>query len=92
MVFYNEYQSYRRNNIKEHVVAGVNGLMNFKDISHNPNNWRFFIDSTELSLKTILPHNGNLLPSIVIGHFVPVKKTYANVKLILALIKYEDHK
>ena len=51
-----------------------------------------FIDSSELSLKTVLPHNGNLLPSITIGHSVHVKETYANVKLILVLVKYEDHK
>ena len=94
MVFYNRYQSYRRKKVKEYVVArvGVNGLMNFMNISYDPNNYRLFIDSSELSLKTFIPYNDNLFLSIPNGHFVHVKENYANVKLILVLIKYEDHK
>ncbi|GFR22344.1 uncharacterized protein TNCT_690071 [Trichonephila clavata] len=66
---------------KGHVVAciDVNGLMNFMNLSCGPNNWRLFIDSSKLSLKAVLLHNGNLLPSIPIGHSVLVKETYANV-------------
>ncbi|GFT28635.1 uncharacterized protein TNCV_4832171 [Trichonephila clavipes] len=79
---------------KEHAVAciDVNVLMNFMSISYNPYNWRLLKDSSKLSLKAVLLHNDNLLPSIPIGHSVHVKETYANVKLLLKLIKYEDHK
>ena len=89
MMFYNGYQSCRRKKIKEHLVArvGVNSLMNFMNISYDPNNWKLSIDSSKLSLKTVLLHNGNLLPFIPIGHFIHIKETYANVKLLLALIK-----
>ena len=93
MVFYNGYQSYRRKKIKDHVVArvDVNGLITFMNISYDPNNWRLFTDSSELNLKTTLLHKDNLLPSILIKHFVHMKETYVNVKLILELIKYKDN-
>jgi hypothetical protein len=32
-------------------------------INHSPEEWRLFIDSTKLSLKAVLLHNGNMLPS-----------------------------
>ncbi|GFR26544.1 uncharacterized protein TNCT_554851 [Trichonephila clavata] len=61
---------------KEQVVAciDVNDLMNFMNISYDPNNWRLFLDSSEFSLKTLLLHNGSLLLSIPNGHSVQVKK------------------
>ena len=94
MVFYIGYQSYRRKKNKKHAVAhvGVNSLMNFINISYDPNNWRLFIHSSKLSLKTVLLYNGTLLLSISIGHFVNVKETYANAKLLLVLIKFKNHK
>ncbi|GFY76915.1 uncharacterized protein TNIN_131441 [Trichonephila inaurata madagascariensis] len=78
---------------KEHGVGyiDVNGLMKFMNISNDSNNWKFFIDSSKLSLKVVLLHEDNLLPSIPIGHSVHEKETDANVKLLLELIKYEDH-
>ncbi|GFW10951.1 uncharacterized protein TNCV_4459261 [Trichonephila clavipes] len=66
--------------------------MNFMNISYNPNNWRLLIDTSKLSLKAVLLHNGNLIPSIPIGHSVYVIKTYANVELILELMEYADDK
>ncbi|GFQ97174.1 uncharacterized protein TNCT_382281 [Trichonephila clavata] len=79
---------------EEHVVPciDINGMMNFMDIKYDPNYWRWFIDSSKLSFKAVLLHNGNLLPSIPIGHSVHVKETYANVKILLELKKYEDYK
>ena len=93
MVFYIRYQSYIRKN-KEHAFArvDVNGLMNFTNISCDPNNWRLFIDSSKLSLKKVLLHNNKLLLFIPIRHSIKVKETNANVKLLVALIKYEYHK
>ncbi|GFR13814.1 uncharacterized protein TNCT_731641 [Trichonephila clavata] len=79
---------------KELVVAciDVNDLRNFMNINYDPNNWGFFIDSSKLSLKAVLLHNSSLLLFIPTGHFVHVKETHANVKLLLELIKYDDHK
>ncbi|GFU78677.1 uncharacterized protein TNCV_2302881 [Trichonephila clavipes] len=86
-----EYRTREKNLLhfekKEHVVD-VNGLMNFMNIGYDPNNWRSLIDSSKLSLKAVLLHNGSLLPTIPIRHFFHVKETYAKVKLLLELIKY----
>jgi hypothetical protein len=31
---------------------------------YNPDQWRLFIDSSKVSLKVVLLHNGNRFPSI----------------------------
>jgi hypothetical protein len=40
----------------------VDGLMGALNINHNPEEWRLFTDSSKLSLKAVLLHNGNVLP------------------------------
>jgi hypothetical protein len=52
----------------------VDGLMNALGIKHDPQEWRLFIDSSKLSLKAVLLHNGNQHPSIPDGHAVHMKK------------------
>lgn len=74
------------------VCSDVNGLMNCLNLDHTPSEWRLFIDSSKLSLKAVLLHNGNQLPSIPIGHAVHMKETYINMKTLLQSIKYEQHK
>ncbi|GFY22134.1 uncharacterized protein TNCV_3297771 [Trichonephila clavipes] len=80
---------FRREDMRFHVLMS---MMNFKNISYDPNNWRLLIDSSNLSLKAVLLHNGNIRPSIPIRHSVHAMETYANVKLLLELIMYKDHK
>jgi hypothetical protein len=41
----------------------VDGLMNALRIKHDPQVWRLFINSSKLSLKAVLLHNGNQHPS-----------------------------
>ena len=60
-------------------------------ITHDPDEWRLFIDSSKTSLKAVLLHNGNVLPSIPVGHAVHLKETYDNMKQLLRCIKYEQH-
>ena len=43
--------------------SDVDGLMNALGIKHDPQKWRLFIDSSKLSLKAVLLHNGNQLPT-----------------------------
>ncbi|GFQ87083.1 uncharacterized protein TNCT_232421 [Trichonephila clavata] len=76
-----KYRSREKNRLhffekKEHVVAciDVNGLMNFLNISYDPNNWRLCRLFQAFSLKTVLLYNGNLLPYITIGHFIHLRK------------------
>ena len=61
----------------------VDGLMNGFGIEHDPQEWRLFIDSSKVSLKTVLLHNGNQHPSIPVGRAVHRKETYENIKQLL---------
>ena len=69
----------------------VTGLFNAIGISFNPNEWRLFIDSSNRSLKAVLLHNGNRLPSIPLAHSVHLKEEYNNVKLLLNALKYHEY-
>ena len=73
------------------ACCDVNGLMASLRMEHNPQDWRLFIDSSKLSLKAVLLHNGNALPSVTVGHAVHMKESYENVKLLLEKINYEVH-
>jgi hypothetical protein len=69
----------------------VDGLMGALNINHNPEEWRLFIDSSKLSLKAVLLHNGNVLPSIPIGHAVHMNESYDNMKKLLNCINYQKY-
>jgi len=53
--------------------------------------WRLFIDSSTVSLKAALLHNGNKFPSIPLIHAVHVKETYENLQVLLQKVCYEGH-
>lgn len=72
------------------ACANINGLMEALSIDYKPQEWRLFIDSSKLSLKAVLLHNGNELPSIPIGHAVHMKESYSNMELLLKVIKYDE--
>jgi hypothetical protein len=44
------------------------------------------------SLKTVLVHNGNSLPSIPVGHSVRNKESYENMKILMEAINYDKFK
>ena len=54
-------------------------------------NWRLFIDSSKQSLKAVLLHIGNVYPSIPIAHSVWMKEDRESVKILLELIRYNNH-
>jgi len=58
----------------------------------NPNQWRFFIDSSKVSLKVVLLHNGNKFLSVPLAHAANIKKSYESMKLLLGKIKYDEFK
>ena len=62
------------------IYYDVAGLMNALGIKHEPQEWRLFIDSSKLSLKTVLLYNGNQHPTIPVGHAFHMKETYENLK------------
>ena len=61
---------------------------------YDTNDWRLFIfiDSSKKSKKCVLLHNGNLFGAIPIGCSVYLKEKYEQLKGVLDLLKYDDHK
>uniref|UniRef100_A0A1B0DGY2 Uncharacterized protein n=1 Tax=Phlebotomus papatasi TaxID=29031 RepID=A0A1B0DGY2_PHLPP len=57
----------------------------------NPEEWRLFIDSSKSSLKAVLLHNGNKLPSTPIVHAVGKKEDYKTLQILLNAIEYSKH-
>ena len=57
-----------------------------KELPSEPNHWRLFIDSSKISLKAVLLHNGNRHPSVSLVHAVNMKESYETMKLILEKI------
>lgn len=73
------------------VCDNVQGLMSAMGIEYHVEQWRLFIDSSKVSLKAVLLHNGNELPSIPVAHATHMKETYENIKLVLESINYDNH-
>ena len=61
-------------------------------LSHefNPDQWRLFTDSSKVSLKVVLLHNGNKFPSVPLAQAANMNETYESTKLLLATIKYDE--
>jgi hypothetical protein len=74
------------------ACTDIDGLKQTLSIKHNPLNWRLFIDPSNLSLKAVLLHNGNTLPSIPVGHSVHNKVSYKNTKILMEAINYNIFK
>ncbi|GBM04160.1 hypothetical protein AVEN_115532-1 [Araneus ventricosus] len=69
----------------------VDSLFTALGLQHNPQKCRFFIDSSKVSLKAVLLHNGNKRPSIPVGYAVRMKEIYYNLKHMLSSIEYSKH-
>ena len=59
---------------------------------YNPVQWRFFIDSSKVSLKVVLLHNGKRFPSVPSANAADMKESYESMKLLLEKIKYDEFK
>ena len=59
---------------------------------YNPDQWRLFIDSSKVSLKVVLIHNGNRYPSVPLAHAANMTESYESMKLLLGKIKYDEFK
>ena len=62
-------------------------LFAYFGMPHNSSEWRLFIDSNKRSFKAVLLHNGNVYPSVPIGHFVHLKESYEYMETLLNAIK-----
>lgn len=70
-------------------ILSVMATLNFE---YNTDDWRLFIDSSKVSLKAVLLHNGNEVPSIPLAHGTNMKESYENMQLLLEKIHYEKYK
>jgi len=57
----------------------IDGLMGAVHMRHSPEQWRLFIDASKLSLKVVLLHNGNKIPSIPVAYAPSTKETYTSI-------------
>lgn len=69
----------------------LSGLFEQLHQVHVPQEWRLFIDSNKESLKAVLLHNGNKMPSIPVAHAVNSKETYETMATLLEKIQYKQH-
>lgn len=69
----------------------ISGLMSALNCPYNSEEWRLFIDGSKSSLKAVLLHNGNALPSVPIGYSCIMKESYENMKILLHEIDYSHH-
>jgi len=67
----------------------VCSIMEFLDHEYNPDQWRLFIDSSKVSLKVVLLHDGNRFPSVPLAYAANLKESYESV---LGKIKYDEFK
>ena len=58
----------------------------------NLDQWRLFIDSSKVSWKVVILHNGNRFHSVPLAHAANMKKSYKSMKLLLEEIKYDEFK
>ena len=54
--------------------------------------WHVSIDSSKVSLKGVLLHNGNKFPSVPLAHAANMKESYESMNLLLGKIKYDEFK
>ena len=60
-------------------------------VPYDKTNWRLFTETSKDSIKAVLLHNGNTLPSVPIAYSTTMKKSYENLKVVLTTIQYDDH-
>jgi len=65
--------------------------MDTMHLGHRPEQWRLFIDASKTSLKAVLLHNGNKLPSIPVAHAPSTKEMYTTMNSILVEVDYKKY-
>jgi len=76
-------------------VVFCNDVCSIMEVLHheyNPDQWRLFINSSKVSLKVDLLHNGNRFPSVPLARAANMRESYESVKLLLEKIKCDEFK
>ncbi|KYM94050.1 hypothetical protein ALC62_15341, partial [Cyphomyrmex costatus] len=69
----------------------INSVMSKLNYPYNPMDWRLFIDSSKVSLKAVLLHNGNEFSSVPIAYATEMKETHESMKILLEKIEYPKY-
>jgi len=69
----------------------TDSLKDAMHMRHSPEQWRLFIDASKTSLKAVLLHNGNELPSIPVAYAPSTKETYTTMNNILVEVDYKKY-
>ena len=57
----------------------VYSIMEVLGHEYNSDQWRLFTDLSKVSLKVVLLHNGNRMPSIPLAHAANMKEIYESI-------------
>ena len=80
---------------KEDGVAFCNDVCSVMEVlghEYHPDQWRLFIDLSQVSWKFVLLHNGNTFPSVPLVNAASMEESFESMKRLLGKIKYEEFK
>jgi hypothetical protein len=67
---------------QENDIVFCNDICSVMEVlghQHNTPEWRLFIDSSKVSLKAVLLHNGNKYQSVPLAHAFNIQESYENL-------------
>ena len=70
----------------------IHGWFESVEIEYDPDHWRVFVDSSKESMKAVLFHNGNTLPSVPVAYSTTLKENYLTLQLILEKLNYSTNR
>ena len=70
----------------------VDALVKALNMSHCSDEWGLFIESSKVSPKVVLLHNGNMLPSIPVAHAFGIEESDDSLKQLLQYIACVTYK
>lgn len=70
----------------------IKGLFSKLNVVYRADDWRFFFDGSNKSVKGVLLHNGNQLPPLPILYSKNLKENRETVEKCISKIKYNAHK
>jgi hypothetical protein len=77
-----EFRKYYAQDDPNEFFTDIRNLLHqMGDKEYDPSTWRLFIDSSKRSLKAVLLHNSNVLPSISLAHSTKLSESYETLKL-----------
>ena len=71
-----EFKSFFPQEDSDVFCNDVCSIMEVFGHEYKPFQWRLFVDSSKVSLKLVLLHNGNRVPSVPLAHAANMKESY----------------